>query len=378
MDMQLIAYAIPIFIVLMLIEYFYGVAKKHNTYCFGDSINSLSTGILMTLFSAVTKSIQIVPFYFVYEYFRIIDYSLIPGWEYIAPLIFFILVDFCYYWAHRVCHEVNFLWGVHQPHHQSEAFNLSTALRQGAFQGLFTAPFYVPLAILGCDPLLFLALAALNTLYQFWVHTRHIKSCGWLEYILVTPSHHRVHHGRNELYLDKNYSGVFIVWDKLFNTFEKETVEPVYGVTTPINTLNPYKANMSWWALLYQDMKCTDSIIEKIKLWFMPTGWRPQTAAAQFDYPAHDGDDNESSYQCISLPLKIYCLVQFALLIGLTFYLLIKWETLSVLAVSIGLVLIGLGLYTINGLQEEKNHAVYVEIVRCLSFVAWLLTLHHL
>src|SRR5207247_5460488 len=176
---------------------------------------------------------------------------------------------------HRMSHEVNAFWAAHVVHHQSEEYNLAVALRQGAFQSSFSWVFYLPLAVIGFPPLLFLTVSSLDTLYQFWIHTRAIGRLGPLEWVLNTPSHHRVHHGRNPQYIDRNHAGTLIIWDRMFGTFEPEGHAVIYGVTEPIASWNPVWANFHAYRNLWADAKRAKHWWDKIRIWFMPPGWKP-------------------------------------------------------------------------------------------------------
>ena len=176
-------------------------------------------------------------------------------------------------------HTVNAPWAGHVVHHSSEDYNLAVALRQGTFQGVFSWVFYLPLAILGYPPAWFAAMASFDTLYQFWIHTRAIGKLGPLELVFNTPSHHRVHHARNPKYLDKNYAGTLIIWDRMFGTFQPEEEEPVYGLTKPLNSWNPLWANLHVSRDLFNDAWLAPRMVDKLRIWFMPPGWRPEGLA---------------------------------------------------------------------------------------------------
>ena len=211
---------------------------------------------------------------FLYENFRL---STIPfaWWSWLLILF---ADDFCYYWAHRMGHEIRFFWASHIVHHSSQKYNLSTALRQTWTGGFFSFIFYLILPIIGFHPLMIFTQMSIGLLYQYWIHTELIyKMPRWFETIFNTPSHHRVHHGSNPLYLDRNHAGIFIVWDKLFGTFQEELPEiaPVYGISRPARTWNPIKINFQHVLLLVQDAWHADKWEDKLKIWFMPTGWRP-------------------------------------------------------------------------------------------------------
>jgi alkylglycerol monooxygenase len=263
----LISLVVPVFLLMILGEILWIRLSKLSLskyYQWPDSLCSLACGILDQAFQLLLGGLFLIPYLWTYENFRIFDFSsdLVP-W-----LIAFIGVDFLYYWWHRMSHEVNWMWAAHIVHHQSEEYNLTTALRQAPLAGLSTWFFYLPLAFLGVSPEIFILHKVISLLYQFWIHTRMIGQLGPLEGVLNTPSHHRVHHGSNPEYIDKNYAAIFIVWDKLFGTFQKERAEVRYGITKPLNSYDPYWANMHYWVEVYHKGKRLKTFSEKVCLWF--------------------------------------------------------------------------------------------------------------
>ena len=240
--MKLILYAVPFFFVLIAVELLADRWRGMRTYRLADTISSLSTGVLSTTTGLLTKGVGLVTYALALKYLAIIELPEDRLWVWLFAFVFY---DFCYYWHHRLGHERNVLWAAHSVHHQSEDYNLSTALRQTSTGFVFGWIFYLPMAVLGVPLLVFVTVATLNLLYQFWVHTRHIPKLGWFEWFFVSPSNHRAHHAQNALYMDRNYGGVFIFWDRLFGTFQEEDeAEPViFGVTTPLASWNPLWAN---------------------------------------------------------------------------------------------------------------------------------------
>ncbi|HTM99937.1 MAG TPA: sterol desaturase family protein, partial [Pedobacter sp.] len=251
MKVDYIALSVPVFFILIGIELAYAFYKKLKYYRFNDSISNLSQGIGSQITGLFVKTLLFFGYKYIFENWRLFD---LPTTIWVWILLF-IGVDFFYYWFHRMSHQVNALWAAHIVHHQSEEYNLTVALRQSWFQSWFAWVFYLPLAFIGFDPIMFVTLSAFNTLYQFWIHTRAIKHMGFLEHILNTPSHHRVHHGSNPKYIDKNHAGSLIIWDKMFGTFQKEEEEVYFGITTPLASWNPVWANFHYWVELWQTTK---------------------------------------------------------------------------------------------------------------------------
>jgi alkylglycerol monooxygenase len=270
--------AIPSFMVLLITEIAYGQWSGKQTYVFMDTIASLSSGLTNILKDTLGLVVILVSYSWLSAQLAIthIDAGL---WLYI---IAFICIDFASYWSHRLNHKINFFWNQHVIHHSSEEFNMACALRQSISNILgYGALFLIPAAILGIPEQVIAVLAPLHLFGQFWYHTQHIGKLGWLEYIIVTPSQHRVHHAINPIYIDKNLSAIFCVWDRMFGTFQEELKEepPVYGVLKPVQSWNPIWINFQHlWGLL-QDAWNTKNWEDKISLWFRPTGWRPKDVA---------------------------------------------------------------------------------------------------
>ena len=285
--MNYVLYAVPFFFLLIGIELIVDRLRGTSSYRTADALNSLSAGVLSTTSGLLTKVVGLLTYSVAWQHLALFDMSAGSLWVWLLAFVFY---DFCYYWNHRLGHERNVLWAAHSVHHQSEEYNLSTALRQTSTGFLFSWIFYLPMAIAGVPSLVFFSVGALNLLYQFWVHTRHVPKLGWLEWIFITPTNHRVHHAQNPLYLDRNYGGVFIIWDRLFGTFQEEDErEPViFGVTTPLASWNPLWANVQFYAQLWHDARRTASWWDKLRIWFMPTGWRPADVAAAYPQPKQD------------------------------------------------------------------------------------------
>lgn len=267
-----IALSVPAFFLLMGVELLISKLKKKQVYRFGDTVADLGCGVVQQVTLVFWGALLISNYVFLFDNYRFFELSTAEPWVWVAG---FLGVEFLYYWFHRLSHEINFMWGAHVVHHQSEEYNLAVALRQSAFQPLMSSLFYLPLALLGVPPLVFGTMAAFSTLYQFWIHTRFIGKLGPLEWIFNTPSHHRVHHGRNPEYIDRNHGGTLIIFDRLFGTFEPERAEPIYGVTEPLKSWNPVWANFHYYRDLWTDARGATSWFDKLRIWVMPPGWKP-------------------------------------------------------------------------------------------------------
>jgi len=242
-----IGLSIPFFMGLILIEYALSRRLRPASYSLSDTLTNLNCGVLDQLFALSYKAILFAVYVGVYRAAAIFELSK-HSWA--TWILGFLLVDLGYYWWHRTSHEVNIVWAGHVVHHSSEKYNLSVALRQSLTAVMFSWIFYLPLAVIGIPPIVFAANKVINLLYQFWIHTELIGKLGPLEWVINTPSHHRVHHGVNPRYLDKNYAGTLIVWDRIFGSFEPESEPVIYGITKPINSWNPLWANFHFWAEL--------------------------------------------------------------------------------------------------------------------------------
>ncbi|KIY41562.1 membrane protein [Pseudomonas sp. 10-1B] len=364
--MDLILLAVPFFFVLIAVELMADRVRGQRNFTLADSINSLSTGALSTSTGLLTKGVGLATYALAFEHLALLR---LPTGSWWVWLLAFVLYDLCYYWLHRLGHERNVLWAAHSVHHQSEEYNLTTALRQTSSGFIFSWLFYLPLALLGVPPLVFITVASLNLLYQFWVHTRHIPKLGWLEWVFITPSNHRVHHAQNPAYLDRNYGGVFILWDRLFGTFkEEDPAEPVvFGVTTPLASWNPLWANLQFYAQLWHDARRTRSLWDKLRIWFMPTGWRPADVAARYPQAKQDLARFRKFEVALGRAQQAYVVAQFVLYVALGSYLMDVAERVSASALVLGWALMAFGLFVLGALLENRPWAVRLELARLLS-----------
>ena len=369
--MKLILYAVPFFFVLIAVELLADRWRGMRNYRVADTISSLSTGVLSTTTGLLTKGVGLVTYALALDYLAVVQLPEDSLWVWLFAFVFY---DFCYYWHHRLGHERNVLWAAHSVHHQSEDYNLSTALRQTSSGFLLGWIFYLPLAVLGVPLAVFVTVATLNLLYQFWVHTRHVPKLGWFEWFFVTPSNHRAHHAQNALYMDRNYGGVFILWDRLFGTFQEEDdAEPViFGVTTPLASWNPLWANWQFYAQLLADAQRTERWWDKLRIWFMPTGWRPADVAAQS--PLHKPDLSRfKKYEVpLAAPRQLYISLQFGVYIALGSYLLNVGEYLPAPALVLGWGYMAFGLFVLGAGLESRPWALKLEGLRLVLNVPLL------
>ena len=318
---KILLIAMPVFLLLVLLEKWYGWRKGFDTVRNMDMISSLSSGVTNVTKDVLGLSIALISYEWLVNHVAITHIK--ATW--LTYLVAFIVLDFAGYVVHALDHRVNFFWNSHIIHHSSEEFNLACALRQNVsvFVRLFVI-LLLPAAVLGVPAQVIAVVAPLHLFAQFWYHTRHIGKMGWLEKIIVTPSHHRVHHAINPEYMDKNYGQIFIVWDKLFGTFQEELKEvvPVYGVTRPVRTWNSIKINFVHIGLLFKDAWNTKNWKDKFRVWWMPTGWRPADVAA--DYPVYKIEnvyDFEKYDTAYSKPFLAWTWFQMILLLLFVSYL---------------------------------------------------------
>lgn len=365
MKVDYIALSIPVFFILIGIELGYAVYKKLNYYRLNDSLANLSQGIGSQLIGIFLKTGTFYGYLYIFEHWRFYTFpNSVWTW-----LLLFIGVDFFYYWFHRLSHEINALWAAHIVHHQSEEYNLTVALRQSWFQSGFAWIFYLPLAFAGFEPMMFLTVSAFNTLYQFWIHTRAIGNMGILEWILNTPSHHRVHHGSNPKYIDKNHAGTLIIWDRMFGTFQKEEEEVVYGITKPLASWNPVWANFHYWAELVQSARMASSIRSKIKQFIMPPGWFPEELGGM-QYPKEINLKSYHKYNPeYNRRFNGYILFHFLITLILASILLFTVDQMETGHLVLCCVLIINGLLSYGALMEGKSWSVKIEYFR---FTYWL------
>tara|TARA_B100001093_G_scaffold505711_1_gene563482 strand:+ start:2826 stop:4079 length:1254 start_codon:yes stop_codon:yes gene_type:complete len=270
----IITFAIPAFFLLIVVEYFYGKYIGKNTYRLNDTVTSITIGMISRFPTMLNLGVQSVIFVYISSNLNL---ELLSVKNPFTWIIAFLLYDLSYYWMHRMHHEIKILWATHSVHHHGEDFNLATALRQTSTGWLWKWIFYMPMILLGVPVEVFIAVAGVNLVYQFWVHTEHIGHLGWMEKVFITPMNHGIHHAKNKEYIDANYGGVFIIWDRMFGTYtaQRPDLKPVYGTATPLNSWNPLWANFQVFSIMIKDTIKTKSWRDKVKVWFSQTYWRP-------------------------------------------------------------------------------------------------------
>lgn len=365
---NLIALAIPGFFVLIALELAYDRYTCAGAYRFHDSIANLSCGVASQVSALFISGLIYGLYHVVWAEARLLT---LPVDHWATWVFAFVYIDFAYYWWHRHSHEVNLLWAAHIVHHHSEDYNLAVALRQSMITTVTSIPYYLPLAVMGVHMYVFVPMLAVSTLYQFWIHTRFVPELGPLEYIFNTASAHRVHHGINPRYLDKNYAAAFIVWDRLFGTYERETEPVVYGTVEPLRSFNPLWANIEYPVKLIQEARTSRDPLDMLRIWFMPPAWRPASAGGPVEAPPVSPETFVKYNPSVTGRLALYTAIQFAVVsVGLDAMLHHKDELpFAVFVVPALLVLAGLASW--GGLVERKTWALPLEAARLVGTGVW-------
>src|SRR3954469_12144480 len=318
---QVIVLATPVFFVLIGLEFAWGRRRRRDTYRLNDAINSISLGMLSQVSAVLTRLFRIGIYTAVFAHAAVwrneAFWTSPPGW-----LIALVCYDFCYYWLHRAGHEVAVFWAAPVVHHQSQEYNLSTALRQTSSGALLGWIFYLPMALAGVPPLVFGIVGLIDLLYQFWVHTEHVPKLGWFDRWFCSPSNHRVHHAVNDRYLDRNYGGMLVVWDRLFGSFEEEGERCVYGTRSPLDSWDPLWSNLEVYWALARDSWHARRWSDKLRVWIKPPGWRPADVAARFPKAPFDIGLVQRFHPPMTRAVAWFGAVQFvALIAGVSLFL---------------------------------------------------------
>lgn len=362
--------AIPAFLLLVVIETAYGwLVKKEKLRSF-DAISSLSSGITNTVKNVLGLTVIVIGYSWMVDHFQVVQ---VEGtiWVYVLS---FIAIDFAGYCMHRLSHYMNYFWNYHVIHHSSEEFNLPCALRQSISDVLsIYAIFLIPAALIGLPPEVIATISPIHLFLQFWYHTRYIPKLGWLEYILVTPSIHRVHHAINKEYLDKNLSQIFIVWDRLFGTYQEELddVPCVYGTKKPAQTWNPILINFQHLWLLIKDAWRTTNYWDKLRVWFMPTGWRPEDVRSKYPVSIIENPYSQVKYDTKASPsLQIWSWVQFTITLLLMLHMLIVLPDLNLTSLYLYGSFLFLSIFSFTTLMDRKPSAIWTESLKSLFGLA--------
>ena len=357
-------YAIPFFIFLLGIEILYGYFVKNQKYKVLDTVSSISSGLTNILKDTLGLGIIIVSYPYLLENLALTEIK--ASW--LVWVIAFIVIDFAGYWNHRLSHHINFFWNQHVIHHSSEEFNLACALRQSVSNLIGYFPLLLlPAALLGVPAKVIAILAPIHLFAQFWYHTQHIGKMGWLEYIIVTPSQHRVHHAINPEYIDKNLGQVLCIWDRMFGTFQEELPEvpPQYGILKPVRTWNPLLINFQHIWRLIKDAWRTKSYWDKVRIWFMPTGWRP--ADVKENYPVsviRDVYHFKRYHTKASFTFKGYVIFQMLTTLILLLFMFYNYSEIGFNGLIIFGAFVFLGIYGYTTLMDRSKNAVWIELSR--------------
>ncbi len=392
--MGIIQASIPLFFVLIAVELLVARWGRRSLYRLNDSIADLSAGTLSQIAGIFTKVLLVGAYGWIFDHARVQRFTPVPPWPDGAVFVgaagafawnlaalggwvaAFLAVDLAYYWFHRVSHEVNLFWAGHVVHHSSEEYNLAVALRQTAVGGVLSWVFYMPLALLGMSLAQFATCYALNLVYQFWIHTRAVgRLPRWAEAVLNTPSHHRVHHGVNPEYQDRNYAGVFIVWDRWFGTFTPEVQEPVYGLTTPLRSWNPLWAQVHQYVTIMRNVRTASTWPDRWHYVFGSPGWRPASAGGPVTIPAVAARTFLKFDPAVSPVLARYALAHFALAIPAALWLLSAAPSLSPAQLAAGCFYVALTLTNVGGVLEARRWAYHTEHARLIALGTALLGL---
>jgi sterol desaturase/sphingolipid hydroxylase (fatty acid hydroxylase superfamily) len=364
-----VSLAVPVFFALIFLEFAVDCVRRTRCYHLADAINSLSCGVVSTGMRVFFGFIGLIAYTWTLARAPVH----LPANHWLTWVFAFFFYDFCYYWQHRLGHTVGLFWASHSVHHQSEEFNLTTALRQPGTGAFTNWIFYIPMALCGVPLTVFLLVGVTQLFYQFWPHTRLIGRMGFLDRWIQTPSNHRVHHAQNDIYLDRNYVGVFLLWDHLFGTFQDELdAEPcIYGVRGQLKSWNPVWANMHYYAIMARDCWHARSWRDKLRVWFAPPGWRPADVAARFPKSPYDPHRDFARFDPPrAVALSVYVLVQFAALLVANshFLALLPKQSLAWNASYFGFLLLSLVL--LGGLLENRRVFAMLEAARLAAVAA--------
>lgn len=367
-----VLYIIPVFLLLMAVEAIYGFVVKKNTFRSFDTITGISSGITNSVKDLLGLTLVVIAYSWLYEKLALIEIES----SVLVYVICFICIDFSSYWIHRLRHHVNYFWNEHVVHHSSEEFNMACALRQSisSFFGIYSV-LLIPAALLGVPPKVIAIVSPIHLFLQFWYHTRHIPKLGILEYIIVTPSQHRVHHAINPIYLDKNLAAIFCIWDRAFGTFQEELDEEpcVYGVKKAPQTWNPILINFQHLWLLIKDAWRTSNWLDKFRIWFMPLGWRPADIKDKYPIDYIDDPKDQVKYDTqASKALHIWSWVQLIMTHLFLILMLINFADIGFPNLFAYGAFLFIHIYASSELMDLKKSAVIFEALKCSGGLYWI------
>mgnify|MGYP001471675202 FL=1 len=357
---QVIVLATPVFLLLIALEFAWSRTRASRTagqqpYRLNDAINSISLGIISQLFGVLSKVLSIGIYTLVFGAVAIYpDLAFWTTWYgIILALIFY---DFCYYWVHRAGHVIALFWAAHVVHHQSQHYNLSTALRQTSSGALFGWIFYIPMAIAGVPPLVFGIVALIDLLYQFWVHTEQVGKLGWFDRVFCSPSNHRVHHAVNDPYIDKNYGGLLVIWDRMFGSFQEEMDhEPcVYGTRGALNSWDPVWANLEVYWALAKDSWATRNWGDKVRIWFKPPGWQPEDLKQAHPKPAFKLENVTTYNPPLTAGQQWFAALQFILALAAVSVFLWNADTMSLGTAALWIAAISASMWALGLFMQGR------------------------
>ncbi|MDR7308137.1 lysoplasmalogenase family protein [Rhodoferax saidenbachensis] len=368
---KVIVFATPVFLLLIALEFAW--SRRANArvpgaraYRLNDAINSISLGILSQVSGVLTKVLSIGIYTAVFG--AVALYPDLEFWKtWYGVVLALVFYDFCYYWLHRAGHVVALFWAAHVVHHQSQHYNLSTALRQTSSGHLFGWIFYIPMAIAGVPPLIFGIVALIDLLYQFWVHTEQVGKLGWFDRVFCSPSNHRVHHAVNDPYIDKNYGGILVLWDRLFGTFTEEQEPCVYGTRGPLNSWDPLWANADVYWGLVKDSWATRRWADKLRVWFKPPGWQPADLAAAHPKPAFTLDQVHTYDPPLTRGQQWFAGLQFVLALGAVAGYLWVADSLSFADAAAGCVALSAAMWALGRFMQHRLGALEVLVMEAAA-----------
>ena len=374
--MDIVSYATPFFLLAIVLELGWGFFRKNNTYRLNDSVNSLSLGMLSTLAKLAFISIGALVFARVENQWALFAFDQESAVHWVLALLFY---DLCYYWFHRISHERQIFWGSHVVHHQSEDYNLSTALRQTSTGIFITWIFFIPCFLLGIPLYMYVTIASGHLVYQFWIHTQHIPKLGFLEWFLITPSNHRVHHAQNPQYVDKNYGGLLIIWDRLFGTFaeEDDNEKVIYGLRTPLQSWNPLWANIHIFFSMVSDATKTENIRDKVAVLWSRTGSRPSDVAKKYPVEKTNLDNFRKYNPQLTTVSTVAVVLHYMLLLVYFLWFTALVPEMSYLARCANMVILTLSAVTIGTIIDQHSKMMLVECTRLLIIGVIIITAYN-